>query len=80
MGDGPIVYYHLLKHLLRVGCAPGGGPGALVESSRGCEIRQIGVFAGHFEVLARLVAQLSKGGVLSFCCEASACGMGCTEC
>src|SRR5215469_14544749 len=50
---------------------------ALAESGRGGEIRQIGGFENRPEVLAKLVARLSRGGRrLSFCYEAGLSGYG----
>src|SRR5215472_13702687 len=50
---------------------------AVAESGRGGEIRQIGGFENRPEVLAKLVARLSREGRrLSFCYEAGLCGYG----
>jgi transposase len=51
--------------------------GAVAESGRGGEIRQLGVFENRPEVLSKLAARLSnKNCRVSFCYEAGPCGYG----
>lgn len=50
---------------------------AVAEGGRGGEVRQLGVFENHPEVLCKMAARLGKGGRrLSFCYEAGPCGYG----